>query len=189
MRLDSIGRRRFFQAAIAAAAAPIWTRLADAEAVPGDRKRLLAVVSDLVIPDTETPGAVAAGVPDFVVLGLEHGLDGTTSTRTDARGGLALLDALAADLDRRAGGAFLSAAPERRAALLGALDAETFAAGDSAAPWRKIKDLILTGYYTSQTGASKELRYELTPGRFDPDIPKATSDRSWSSDWTAVDFG
>jgi hypothetical protein len=187
-RLDSLGRRRFCLAAIAAAAAPIWTRLADAEVVPGDRKRLLAIVSDLVIPDTETPGAVAAGVPDFVVLGLEHGLDGT-ATRTDATGGLALLDALAADLDRRAGGAFLSAPPDRQAALLGALDAEAFAAGDSAAPWRKIKDLILTGYYTSEIGASKELRYELTPGRFDPDIPKATSDRSWSSDWTAVDFG
>ena len=36
--------------------------------------------------------------------------------------------------------------------------------------WPTIKGLILIGYYTSEIGASQELRYVLVPGRFDPDV-------------------
>ena len=82
-----------------------------------------------------------------------------------------------------------SAPAERRAAALAAIDSEAFASRDSVSPWKPLKALILTGYYTSEAGASQELRYELVPGRYDPDIPLAPTDRAWSSDWTAVEFG
>jgi hypothetical protein len=49
--------------------------------------------------------------------------------------------------------------------------------------------LILTGYYSSEAGASKELQYNLIPGRWDADIPLKPGDRAYSSDWTAVEFG
>lgn len=42
------------------------------------------------------------------------------------------------------------------------------------------------GYYTSETGASKELRYELIPGRFDPDIAVTRQFRALSNDWTGL---
>jgi len=53
----------------------------------------------------------------------------------------------------------------------------------------KVKGLILTGYYTSEVGGARELRYELVPGRYDPKVPITPETRAWSSDWTAVDFG
>ena len=59
----------------------------------------------------------------------------------------------------------------------------------SADAAKEIKALILTGYYTSEVGASRELQYELVPGRWDPNLPLPAHNRSWSSDWTAVDFG
>ena len=78
---------------------------------------------------------------------------------------------------------------QAQVARLTALDAEAFApdAGDHA--WKTIKALILTGYYASEAGGANELRYELVPGRYDPDVPPKPDDRAFSSDWTAVDFG
>jgi hypothetical protein len=174
---------------------------ADAGDSPDPRQqRILLGVCDLVIPRSDTPGAAETGVADFVVLALAHGLDNTRApVAAGSRAGLApgLLRAdgslrhvawLEHDLDRRAGGDILTLAPGRRGAVLAALDAEAFAPGASS-PWVAIKGLILTGYYTSQVGGAQELRYELVPGRFDPDLPLRPGDRAWSSDWTAVDFG
>ena len=48
--------------------------------------------------------------------------------------------------------------------------------------------LILTAYYTSETGGSRELQYELVPGKWEPDLPFVPGSRAWSSDWTAVEF-
>lgn len=165
---------------------------------------LLREVSQLVIPRGNTPGAGDIGVAEFVALALAHGLLGTGGAvagvfdRTDlasfarADGTLRYLDWLEAQLDRRAGGDFLRASSAQRGRVLVALDAEAFPSGPPTAtpsPWQAIKALILTGYYTSQIGGAQELRYELTPGRFDPDLPLNPLDRAWSSDWTAVDFG
>jgi len=168
------------------------------------QRNTLHEVGHLVIPRTDTPGAAEVGVTDFVVLALAHGLLGTGGPSTAARDDPALaqfvrsngtLDHLAwleVQLDRRAGGDFLRAHRDRRFAVLSALDDEAFPPGPPPphpSPWQAIKSLILTGYYTSESGGSQELRYQLVPGRFDPDLPLRPSDRAWSSDWTAVDFG
>jgi hypothetical protein len=74
-------------------------------------------------------------------------------------------------------------------AALAALDAAAFAAGGELNPWRKLKALILTGYYTSREGGAQELQYAAIPGRFDPRVPVGPDARGFSSDWTGVDFG
>jgi hypothetical protein len=156
---------------------------------------LLARLSDLVIPATDTPGAVAVGVPAFAELALRHGLEETApesaASRGGAndRGGLVLLDEVARDLNRLAQGFFLNLTPDRQHGVLEAYDAAAFAGDRRDHPWKKIKGLILTGYYTSEAGASRELQYELVPGRWAPNLPLPVNNRSWSSDWTAVDFG
>lgn len=179
-------------------------RLTDLEAddAPTARQlRLMDEVSGLVIPRTDTPGAKDVGVGAFVVLALAHGLAGTRAPmaaetvtpalapfqRRDAS--LRYLNWLEHVLDRAAGGDFLRHEAERQAAMLTALDAEAFAEGAAFSPWKAIKGLILTGYYTSEAGGSQELRYELVPGRWDWNIAKTPDMRAFSSDWTAVDFG
>ena len=174
----------------------------DGEEEPSDRQRqLVSEVSELVIPRTDTPGARDVGVGDFVVLALAHGLSGTRAPidpkvvtpalaefmRQD--GSLKHLDWLERTLDRQSNGDFLRRTPAERVAILSALDAAAMARGAPWSPWVAIKGLILTGYYTTEAGGSQELRYELVPGRYDPDLPLQPSDRAWSSDWTAVEFG
>lgn len=172
----------------------------DPAAAPSPRRRLLLrQVSQLVIPRTDTPGAGDVGAGDFVLLALAHGLEGTSKpvvtplqsgfTRF-VRGDASFDHAgwLEAELDQRANGDFLALPGAGQSKLLETLDKEAYAAeGDH--PWKPLKALILTGYYTSQPGGSQELRYELVPGRFDPDLPADKNTRAFSSDWTAVDFG
>ncbi len=140
--------------------------------------KLLSRVSDLIIPRTDTPGAVDVGVPAFVALALAHGMGGTADPKSpsappDDDYGVWLEKSLGSD----------------PAATLPVIDAAAYAEGAAPSPWKTIKDLILTGYFTSEAGATRALRYELVPGRFDPDIPLRPGDTSWASDWTAVDFG
>lgn len=175
----------------------IWSQTregGDSGATPSQRA-LLDSLSDLVIPATDTPGALAVGVPAFVALALLHGVGDTAPEQAARvrmqgdRGGLPLLDEVGHELNRRSQGTFTRLSPARQYAVLEAYDAAAFAPDQGSHPWRKIKALILTGYYTSEVGASRELQYELVPGRFDPDLPLPVNNRSWSSDWTAVDFG
>ncbi|MFV3127168.1 gluconate 2-dehydrogenase subunit 3 family protein [Niveispirillum sp. KHB5.9] len=184
--------------ALAVTPAQVWAQMAGgAKApLPTRQQTLLDQVADLTIPDTDTPGALKAGVPAFVSLAMAHGVSGSNvpvppALFTGGTGpeGASALDWLGFELDLKAGGKFLSAKPDVQFKALADLDAQSFTKGNEKSPWRMLKGLILTGYYTSEIGASQELQYELVPGRWDPDVPVGPKERAWSSDWTAVDFG
>ncbi|WP_044559168.1 gluconate 2-dehydrogenase subunit 3 family protein [Azospirillum sp. B4] len=199
------GRRQFLMGLAAAGAAltpaTLWAqaRSGAGAASPGlmpSQRALLDRVCDLTIPDSDTPGALAAGVPAFVALALAHGLEGAGAPVPAARftggagpDGATVLDWLTFELDLKTGGAFLAAAPTSQVQALAALDGAAYVPGGERSPWRVLKGLIVTGYYTSEAGASRELQYELVPGHWDPDVPVGPHARAWSNDWTAVDFG
>jgi hypothetical protein len=170
----------------------------DADEAPSERQRaLLREVSQLVIPRTNTPGAGDVGAGDFVLLALAHGLEKSReswagerqSTFLRADGSLRMADWLEHELNHRVGGDFLRRDGAARAKALAALDVEAFAESAAPSPWKVIKGLVLTGYYTSEAGGSQELRYELVPGRYDAKLPLKPGDAAFSSDWAAVDFG
>lgn len=163
-----------------AAAAFLWgcAESGQAATLSPAQMKILSQVADLVIPRTETPGAVDAGVPAFVALAIEHGLGGTADPKSP---GAPPGNDYGAWLEKTLG--------TDPAGTLPAIDAAAFAKDAPPSPWKAVKGLILTGYFTSEAGATQALRYELIPGRFDPDIPLNPGDASWASDWTAVDFG
>jgi hypothetical protein len=162
------------------AAAAIWDllRVADASGAHAAVDPLLDCVSDLVIPDTDTPGARAVGVPRFVTQAMARGVAGSSP---DDRSKLESL------LRNAAGGTDFVALPAaRRQEVLSGVDQSAYAERDSV--WSRIKSLILIGYYTSEVGANRELHYQLVPGRFDPDVPVKPGDRASSNDWTGQRF-
>ena len=188
----SVSRREFlisgaaFAVGLASSSASIWAAVAAAgdNAIPNPE--LLNALCDAVIPDTDTPGAVKAGVPAFVAMAAGHGLEGAPAD---------LLPRFFAALDAAAPGSYLSLEPERRLALLTDIDARAYdrsganpLAGDLAL-WPKLKALVVVGYYTSKIGGSQELRFANIPMHFDPDVPYQPGDRAYSSDWVAVRFG
>jgi hypothetical protein len=203
----TINRRNFLAgSAILAATLGLPAQAATSITIPSAERPsprlalLLRKVSQMVIPRTDTLGAGDVGVGDFVALALAHGLEvsldplppADPSWPLRADGSLRYGLWLEQELNRRAKGDFLRQPPAKQAAILAALDVETFPAGQPPAqrgPWAVIKALIVTGYYNSEAGASKELQYNLIPGRWDADIPLQKGDRAFSSDWTAVEFG
>ncbi len=55
------------------------------------------------------------------------------------------------------------------------------ATGPQPTPFfRTFKELTVVGYYTSQIGATRELKYSRVPGRFQGCVPLKTIGRAWS---------
>lgn len=146
---------------------------------------LLATLSEIIIPATDTPGARAARVDAFIDGLLADIFTGDERER--------FLEGLA-DVDARAraahGAAFVDITPERQVAIVTTLQEEGKVApprarrrrGSSAPsaffPW--LKELTLVGYYTSEIGASQELRYVHVAGRYDGDVPYKQVGRAYS---------
>ena len=141
-----------------------------------DHNGLVLSLLGIVIPDTKTAGAGNQANSEFILRAVNSGLMGVPSDS---------LDMLAADLDSRGGKAFFNLSPSAQERIIEDLDKEVFAReAERPAPWIPVKALILMSYYTSEAGASQELRYELAPGRYDPDIIIDSNWRPLSNDWS-----
>jgi len=148
-------------------------------ASPGDEAlggMVLALLGH-VIPETDTPGA---GNPDNVQFVMRAVSDGLLGVRSDT------LMRLHHDLRQVASGPFEQLPHMAQAVALAKIDAETFGPAQPAiTPWLSTKALILIAYFTSEAGASQQLRYEIVPGRFDPDLPLDKDWKPLSNDWAA----
>lgn len=139
----------------------------------------VTAVADLIIPATDTPGAKAARVNEFIDVLLSEWMTGETRDRFLA--GLA-------DLDVRSRAAFgkdfIDGAAADQVRLLTLLEDEALRLKDqpaSALParpepfFRTIKRLTMYGYYTSEIGAKQELHFDMIPGRYVPCTPLSAS--------------
>ena len=140
----------------------------------------VVALTDLILPATDTPGAKAAGVNEFIDLLLAEWVDPAERDRFTA--GIAMVDQRAHE---SFGQTFLSATPAQQAILLTALDDETArwnaSPRESRGPepfYRRLKWLTLFGYFTSQVGAEQEDHYLIVPGRYEPCAPLPNSPRS-----------
>lgn len=114
----------------------------------------VATLSELIIPETETPGARAALVNRFI--------DGVLAAapepeRREFVRGLRFLDARSRQLF---GAPFVSAPPDQQTALLTVLGSEKNEAIEDEVGrdfWRVIKAMTVAGYYGSEIGISQEL--------------------------------
>ena len=157
--------------------------LAAARTVEFDAKAiaLLDEIAETILPATDTPGAKAAGVGAFMALMV---------TDTYAADEQNIFQAGLATLDTRCresfGRGFLAANADQRLRLLEALDAEQFdymgqKAGSAPAHFfRMMKELALLGYFTSEIGYTKAMRYLETPGRYDPCVPFEPGEKAWA---------
>jgi glucoside 3-dehydrogenase (cytochrome c) hitch-hiker subunit len=139
-------------------------------------------VAETILPETKTPGAKAAQVGAFMALMV-------TDTYTDGeqatfRDGMRKLDQACQAMHHVS---FMEATPPQRLALLEQLDREQKAYMDArhgdetpAHYFRMMKELALLGYFTSEIGYTKAMRYAETPGRFDPCVPYTPGETAWA---------
>lgn len=125
---------------------------------------LLSRLSDLIIPRTETPGALDANVPGYMdTLMTEWANDETRAEHREA------MQLIAARLDS-ASGNFLEADEASATAALTELDAAAFDGDDSLSGYRRIKGYITQSYFATEEGAVQELKWVAVPGRWDPSV-------------------
>ena len=142
---------------------------------------LLDEVADTILPDTDTPGAKAAGVGPFIALMVTD-----TYYPDDQQ---IFQDGLK-DLQTRClvnyGAHFVALTPAQRLDIVQRLDEEQHAMmqfrqdGEPAHYFRMVKELTLLGYFTSEIGYTQAMRYMETPGRFDPCVPYEEGETIWA---------
>jgi gluconate 2-dehydrogenase gamma chain len=150
-------------------------------ALSPDQAELVATIAEHILPETDTPGARAVGVHQFIDTMLADGYPVGERRRFVA--GLAAVDGRARAAHSRA---FVACGVEQQRALLGDLDRETFAPASPPVDepevpfFRTMKELTLVGYYTSEVGATRELQHAPVPGRYTGCVPLAQIGRTWA---------
>jgi hypothetical protein len=177
--MDKVGRReavrRLTLGGLGAAALPAWVEalagIAEASAseqsVPSSsaedwkpkfldahQDQTVTVISELIIPETDTPGAKAALVNRFIDGVLAAAAE---PQRREFVRGLRFMDGRSHELF---GADFVRARPDEQTALLTILSSEknrAFADEIGRDFWKAIKAMTVTGYYTSEIGVRQEL--------------------------------
>ena len=138
------------------------------------QRALMTALSERVMPTTDTPGAIAAGVPEFIEKLLAD-----WAVPDDRRPIIAGLDAIGARSRTDYSVAGSEATPEQQDALL------TLAMEDKLPGGReffdKFRQLVITGYFTSDVGITQERKYLPVPGRYDGAYPYSEVNRVFSS--------
>jgi hypothetical protein len=170
--MATVARRELLKACgamLGVALSPVCVRAALSRQSPSLRaidprlRPAIAALADLILPKTGTPGAVEAGVPQFV----ESLLTGWYTDEEVGRfaSGLAWLDEACR---QRATEGFALAPPDVRAA---AFEAAGESPGEVRAFFEMAREAVVVGYFTSETGAGQVLAYVPVPGRYDGAFP------------------
>jgi hypothetical protein len=133
-----------YHAAAAAAAGP-WTP----KVLSADQNATVVALAEIIIPETDTPGATKANVNQFV----DYVLANAATDRQKFVDSLAWLDA---HVNETHGTTFVKASPDTQMAVVTALSTQPSGSpgGDF---FRAIKSLTVTGYYTSEIAMRDEI--------------------------------
>ncbi len=125
-------------------------------------------LSDLIIPRTDTPGAVDAGVPHWIDYHVAH----EPELQEKFKQGLAYLDEQAHTVN---GSSFATLTEQQQTAILQALSADADTAKSGF--FKTVKDLTIDGYYSSEQGLVKELDFK--GNTFRASFPGCTHPEHW----------
>jgi len=139
-------------------------------------------VADTILPPTGSPGAKEAGVGAFIPVMVKDCY--TADEQKTFVEGLGKLQDAAKD---KFGRAFQELDATERTELLAAIDKEAKDYQQNKSKdepnhyFHLFKQLTLLGFFTSELGATKALRYVQIPGRYDGDYPYKKGDKAWAT--------
>ncbi|TGX56237.1 gluconate 2-dehydrogenase subunit 3 family protein [Sphingomonas gei] len=138
------------------------------------QRALVSALSERVIPTTDTPGAIAAGVPAYIEKLLADW--SMPEDRVPILAGLAAIEARSQQ-DYKLAAA--QATPVQQDALL------TLAMNDQLPSGGKFfeafRQLVITGYYTSEIGITQEREYLPVPGEYNGQFPYSQVNKVYSA--------
>lgn len=137
---------------------------------------LVRELGEIIIPTTDTPGAITAGVHDFINHFVVY--CASTEEQQDMLAGLKHIDDSA---QTRFSKPFLSASKTQQVELLTKMEqaADGFTT-ENRQFFKKLKALVTFGYYTSEIGASQELAYLAIPGGYKGNFKFKQIGKAWA---------
>lgn len=145
------------------------TNLGESVPVSAEQEALLAEVADVIIPTTSTPGAKAAGVEKFIVRVMRD-----CYPKDDQEKFYSGLTKINSDSKSKFGKGFgeLSSPQKIEMVKLSTVNDKPF--------FLRMKELTVTGYFTSEIGAKQALEYLPIPGRFEGCVPLKPGQKAWA---------
>ena len=138
---------------------------------------LLKQICAIVIPKTETLGAAEVDTHGFIDNQLFH-----CHTKHEQESAVAVLSLVNQTAEKSFSTLFIKLSVDQQFQLLTELDlGEKRFDQTQRQTFKELKLLICIGYYTSEVGATQELRYDPVPGGFKGSIPYKSSDPSWAT--------
>jgi Gluconate 2-dehydrogenase subunit 3 len=130
---------------------------------------LLSEIADIIIPTTDTPGAKAANVAQFITIFVEDCYK--TDDKTAFYKGLTDFQVACAAAYKKS---FMDLSQAERVAYLTKLD-------KAANPFFKtMKRLTAAGYFTSEIGMSQALAYNPIPKSWKGCVPLEKGQKAWA---------
>ncbi|MBM38407.1 MAG: hypothetical protein CMO97_04975 [Woeseia sp.] len=147
-----------------------------------DQFKIISRIADLIIPETDTPGALGVGAPNFIDMMLT---DWASSNRQlDFVKGLDEINLRAKDSLSKS---FLACSAEQQELILREIDKEYFNKDLNNLYFGMIKKMVLFAYYSSEVGATLELNFQRIPGDYLPCVP--LSENTYASFWSHHNYG
>ncbi|MBX9706038.1 MAG: gluconate 2-dehydrogenase subunit 3 family protein [Gammaproteobacteria bacterium] len=137
---------------------------------------MTAEIAELIIPATDTPGALAANVHGFIDQYLAQCV-----SKSEQRSFISGLKKINTVATQKINTEFLTADKNQKTELLTWIEKTSngFTPNDKKF-FTQFKSLTLLGYYTSEIGATQELAYVAIPGGFKGNYPFAKTGKAWS---------
>jgi Gluconate 2-dehydrogenase subunit 3 len=133
------------------------------------QEKLLAEVADIIIPATSTPGAKEAGAHNFIIRVVRD-----CFTKDEQKKFYDGLSRLNDDSKIKFGKGFVDLTLPQKNEMI---DDATVYNKDF---FREMKNLTITGYFTSEIGATQALAYDPIPGKFDGCTVLQKGQKAWA---------
>jgi len=160
--------------AVAAQAAAIGDGPPSVTVFSAQQRALMTVLSERIMPTTDTPGAIAAGVPAYIEKLLADWA--APEDRKPILDGLDAIEARCRNENKVS--ADRATADQQDKLLTLAMQNQLPGGADF---FEYFRQLVLTGYFTSEVGIMHEREYLPVPGRYDGAFPYSQINKVYSS--------
>jgi hypothetical protein len=150
-------------------------------------------VGETIIPATDTPGAKETGIGEFM-----HTIVRDCYNEENQQIFIDGMGKLNEACKQKNGKYFMECSPAERKSLLIDLDKEqkSYSAnsnsmdpkdlihekkGNPVHYFRMMKELTIWGYFSSEAGATKALRYIAVPGKYEGCVPYVKGEKAWAT--------
>ncbi len=159
---------------------PSWAALPEIEGWKESDVARLTAIGDTILPATPgSPGAGAIHIGRFVVMMLAE--CHPPSDSDDVR---SFLSEFERHVGSKAGARFDQTGAEEREKCLVEFERRVRIATTGtgwADGFKVVKRLVLTGYFTSEPGATQALRYDPVPGAYHGSVPVDSTTKAWAT--------